>query len=71
MPHPGLKVATNPHFDGRLKGENIEIVVPLKPKIKGILLIETIKYDTIVLLGITLDITINKDYIASCIILDY
>lgn len=20
MPHPGLKVATNPHFDGRLRG---------------------------------------------------
>lgn len=20
MPHPGLKVATNPHFDGRIKG---------------------------------------------------
>lgn len=21
LPHPGLKVATNPHFDGRLRGE--------------------------------------------------
>lgn len=21
LPHPGLKVATNPYFDGRLKGE--------------------------------------------------
>lgn len=21
MPHPGLKVATNPYFDGRLRGE--------------------------------------------------
>jgi len=22
LPHPGLKVATNPHFDGRLKGQD-------------------------------------------------
>lgn len=22
MPHPGLKVATNPHFDGRMKGRD-------------------------------------------------
>lgn len=22
MPHPGLKVATNPHFDGRIKGQS-------------------------------------------------
>lgn len=34
MPHPGLKVATNPHFDGRIKeidGEfinNLEVLVP-------------------------------------------
>lgn len=21
LPHPGLKVATNPHFDGRLRGQ--------------------------------------------------
>ena len=25
MPHPGLRVATNPHFDGRLKGIHWEI----------------------------------------------
>uniref|UniRef100_A0A671QGC5 Atlastin GTPase 2 n=1 Tax=Sinocyclocheilus anshuiensis TaxID=1608454 RepID=A0A671QGC5_9TELE len=25
LPHPGLKVATNPHFDGRLRGESAEI----------------------------------------------
>ena len=23
MPHPGLKVATNPHFDGRLRGKGL------------------------------------------------
>uniref|UniRef100_A0A4W4FU85 GB1/RHD3-type G domain-containing protein n=1 Tax=Electrophorus electricus TaxID=8005 RepID=A0A4W4FU85_ELEEL len=36
MPHPGLKVATNPHFDGRLKGihlmtdfiSNLQVLVP-------------------------------------------
>jgi len=22
LPHPGLKVATNPYFDGRLKGQD-------------------------------------------------
>ncbi|XP_067681907.1 atlastin-2-like isoform X1 [Haliotis asinina] len=35
MPHPGLKVATNPHFDGRLKDietefkEQLQILIPL------------------------------------------
>ncbi|ESO86215.1 hypothetical protein LOTGIDRAFT_167448 [Lottia gigantea] len=35
LPHPGLKVATNPHFDGRLKDieadftEQLQILVPL------------------------------------------
>lgn len=24
MPHPGLKVATNPYFDGRLRGKNTD-----------------------------------------------
>ncbi|KAK2896961.1 hypothetical protein QQF64_005420 [Cirrhinus molitorella] len=40
MPHPGLKVATNPHFDGRLKEidqefiNNLQVLVPwlLRPK---------------------------------------
>ncbi|XP_066535084.1 atlastin-1 [Hoplias malabaricus] len=40
MPHPGLKVATNPHFDGRLKEidrefiSNLQVLVPwlLSPK---------------------------------------
>lgn len=27
LPHPGLKVATNPKFDGRLRGENKATVV--------------------------------------------
>ncbi|XP_005157066.1 atlastin-1 isoform X1 [Danio rerio] len=40
MPHPGLKVATNPHFDGRLREidqefiNNLQVLVPclLRPK---------------------------------------
>ena len=29
LPHPGLKVATNPHFDGRLRGEVHTLVLVL------------------------------------------
>lgn len=32
LPHPGLKVATNPYFDGRLKGEETGTYCKLEMK---------------------------------------
>lgn len=41
LPHPGLKVATNPNFDGRLNGKKISIVCFFLPITELILSLNT------------------------------